>query len=143
MIGFGKRIREARETRGDNLSQGGLGKLVGKSQSTIDNWEHENTEPSLSDFQRLGDVLRRPAVWLAFGDDGNVPPDRVDKETLRIIVAALERRISRKRFLRPDPDGRAKMILAMCDMVSERDVNDDRPIAQFVEELLDTHVGKR
>jgi transcriptional regulator with XRE-family HTH domain len=140
MVGFGRRIREA---RGDATSQSALGKLVGKSQSTIDNWEHENTEPSLRDFERLGKALGRSPIWLAFGDDGDVQPERMDRETVRLIVLALERRILRHRLLRPDPDGRARMILAIYDLVSQRDANDARPLTQLIEDLLDVHTGRR
>lgn len=140
MIGYGRRIREA---RGDALSQAALGKLVAKSQSTIDNWEHEKTEPSLRDFERLGKVMGRSPIWLAFGDDGNIQPERLDRETVRLIIEAIERRVLRHRMLRPDPDGRARMILAMYDMVSQRDPSDDRPLAELIEDLLDIHARRR
>lgn len=140
MLGFGKRIRASRP---DQLSQEALGKVVGKSQSTINAWEHETSEPSLADFQRLADALGVSPIWLAFGDDGHVQPERLDREIVRLIVTALERRISRKRGMRPDPEGRAKMILAMYDLVSQRDVNDDRPVAQLIEDLLDIHTKGR
>jgi transcriptional regulator with XRE-family HTH domain len=141
MVGFGRRIREA---RGDATSQSALGKLVGKSQSTIDNWEHEKhgAEPARLRAPRES---ARPIADLAGvrGMMGMSQPERMDRETVRLIVLALERRILRHRLLRPDPDGRARMILAIYDLVSQRDANDARPLTQLIEDLLDVHTGRR
>lgn len=54
----GDRIRIARDSRG--LSQGDLGELIGKGQTTVSSWERGRTEPTRDDVQRIADKLRLP-----------------------------------------------------------------------------------
>jgi transcriptional regulator with XRE-family HTH domain len=63
--GFGARLKQARLSCG--ISQRELGELIGRSQSTIDNWEHENSEPSLAHLQIIARITGCSAAWLAFG----------------------------------------------------------------------------
>lgn len=67
--GFGERIKAARVSR--SLSQRQLGEMIGRSQSTIDNWEHENNEPSIMYLQLISRVTGMSAGWLAFGPEQN------------------------------------------------------------------------
>ena len=63
-MGWGQRIREAREKAG--LSQSGLAEGVGSSQQTIGGYEQEKSEPTIEMFLRIADYLAVNVVWLVF-----------------------------------------------------------------------------
>lgn len=72
--GFGARLKEARLAC--SLSQRELGEQIGRSQSTVDNWEHENSEPSLTLLQLISRITGRTPGWLAFGADDEASDSR-------------------------------------------------------------------
>lgn len=59
---IGRRVRERRLWL--NLSQEGLGELVGVDRRTISGWEHAMSDPTLSDLIRLADALDVPLAEL-------------------------------------------------------------------------------
>lgn len=80
---WSQRILEARETVG--LSQESLAGRVGRSQSTLGEWETGEREPDLADWRRLAEATDTNPAWLAFGIAG--PPAKGDAA----ILDALER----------------------------------------------------
>lgn len=69
-MGIGKRIKEARESKG--LTQNELGELVGVTGSAITNYEKETSHPKEPVMYKLLEVLKVDANYL-FQDVINIP----------------------------------------------------------------------
>jgi len=70
-ITLGQRIRQRRKQIG--LSQNGLSKAAGVSDSSISLWESDNTAPRGENLHRLATVLQCSPTWLLFGDEDKTP----------------------------------------------------------------------
>ena len=64
-MGLGQRIKIAREKSG--LSQMQLGKAVGRSQSTVAEWETGGTDPRRNIVEKIAETLNVEVTWLEFG----------------------------------------------------------------------------
>ncbi|QKN82220.1 helix-turn-helix domain-containing protein [Scandinavium goeteborgense] len=96
---LGQRIKERRKQIG--LSQNGLSKAAGVSDSTISLWESDNTAPRGANLHKLAAALQCSPTWVLFGDEDNSPGEpRVldaeqqltedEKEVLRLYRALPE-----------------------------------------------------
>jgi transcriptional regulator with XRE-family HTH domain len=98
-ITLGQRIRERRKQIG--LSQSGLSKAAGVSDSSISLWESDNTAPRGANLHKLAQALQCSPTWILFGDEDKAPeePRQLDnqqqltddeKELLRLYRALPE-----------------------------------------------------
>lgn len=83
---IGERIKAAREAKGE--SQGGLGSVVGKGQTTISSWERGRTEPTRDDVARIADYLRISIAELEGLDTDALPAPRIREVPLISWVSA-------------------------------------------------------
>lgn len=77
-ITSGQRIRQRRKQIG--LSQSGLSKAAGVSDSSISLWESDNTAPRGENLHKLATALQCSPTWILFGDEDKIPsePQPVD-----------------------------------------------------------------
>jgi transcriptional regulator with XRE-family HTH domain len=75
---LGQRIRQRRKQMG--LSQSGLSKAAGVSDSSISLWESDNTAPRGANLHKLASALQCSPTWILFGDEDKTPeePQAVD-----------------------------------------------------------------
>ena len=71
VVMLGKRITTSRKAKGWTKSD--LAQRLGVKESTIENWESEETEPRASRLANLAGVLGVPLLWLIAG--GEQPPE--------------------------------------------------------------------
>lgn len=70
-ITLGQRIRQRRKQIG--LSQKGLSKSAGVSESSISLWESDNTAPRGANLHKLASALQCSPTWILFGDEDKTP----------------------------------------------------------------------
>lgn len=68
MDSFGKRLKELRQEKG--LSQKVLAEQIGQAQSTINYWERDRKEPTISGLKKLCDYFDVSADYLIGRTDG-------------------------------------------------------------------------
>ena len=68
MDSFGKRLKELRLEKG--LSQKALAEQIGQAQSTINYWENDKEEPTISGLRKLCDFFDVSADYLICRTDG-------------------------------------------------------------------------
>jgi transcriptional regulator with XRE-family HTH domain len=81
--GWARRITRAREEL--EISQEKLAELLGRSQSTIGEWEGGYSEPRLAGFAALAKALNVSPIWLTFGVGPDGKPDDSDPLALSMI----------------------------------------------------------
>lgn len=69
---LGQRIKQRRKQIG--ISQKGLSKAVGVSDSSISLWESDHTAPRGENLHELASALQCSPTWILFGDE-NKPPE--------------------------------------------------------------------
>jgi HTH-type transcriptional regulator, cell division transcriptional repressor len=127
MIGWGKRIADARDAVG--LSQTRFGERVGAAQGTVSGWETEAAEPTLQQFQKIAEVTGFNVCWIAF-KTGQPRPDSasldnmpLDRKTIRNVVFAIAEVLHETGLSWP-PDIMAKNTIAFHDMFEGDDLED-------------------
>ena len=68
---FGDRVAAGREALG--LSQKQLARKLGVAAKTVDNWEHDISEPRANKLQMLAGILNVSMPWLLTGEGDGVP----------------------------------------------------------------------
>jgi transcriptional regulator with XRE-family HTH domain len=68
---LGQRIKQRRKQVG--LSQKGLSKAVGVSDSSISLWESDHTAPRGENLHELASALQCSPTWILFGEDDKAP----------------------------------------------------------------------
>ena len=70
-MGLGQRIKAARERSG--ISQAQLAAAVGRSQSTVAEWETGGTDPRRNIVEKIAETLDVEVTWLEFGNPDENP----------------------------------------------------------------------
>lgn len=85
---FGAKLKEVREAR--QLSQSELAKKLHVSTQTVSNWEISSSNPSLTTFMKIADVLDiSPNYLLGYDKEVKLNTDGLDKKIifdLQIII---------------------------------------------------------
>lgn len=137
---YGKRIAEAR----GELTQKALGDMVGAAQTTISSWENyansdSKREPSIEDFEKIGDATGYSPAWLAFGLGPKKPGgefvaiEELEREKLFKIIAGVERYLSSK-SMRLTPEKKGRLIIGLYDSLGA--IADEQVLSQELERYL-------
>lgn len=81
---LGQRIRQRRKQIG--LSQGGLSKAAGVSDSSISLWESDHTAPRGENLHRLASALQCSPTWILFGDEDKSPSEPVPANSTPVLA---------------------------------------------------------
>lgn len=94
-MGFGKRLKQARNERG--LSGPELAAKLGLERSMIPQYETERTAPSMAVLQKMAQALQVSLDWLVLGED-RTATELYDKE-LAVYFKKVDRLEGRERAL--------------------------------------------
>lgn len=90
---FGLKLKEVREAR--HLSQSELAKKLHVSTQTVSNWEISSSQPSLTTFQKIADILNvAPNYLLGYDKEPLLNTDGIDKKIvydLQILINDFKR----------------------------------------------------
>jgi transcriptional regulator with XRE-family HTH domain len=139
-----ERIAHARKAQG--LTQAELGRRVGLSQSAIGSYESESgNEPSIPVLIRIAKETGFTPCWLAFehgpervlehAHNGAPPHPPLNRELIGQIIVRVERLLHEGR-LDLLPEKKARMILALYDIIETLPIQDENALAKEIEMLV-------
>ena len=84
-IRMGEIIKEARLKK--DLTQSELGKMLGKSDNVVTNWEKGTNSPDVENIQRLCAILSIPVNDMFGGQDNELPHIKISGDEQRLVYS--------------------------------------------------------
>jgi transcriptional regulator with XRE-family HTH domain len=139
LLGLGDRLREVRKTA--NLSQEGMGKILGFGKSTISKFESNNMIPDIETLKRYAQIAQTSIEQIVRGGKstplleqtpevhGVLPVPPLDVALLAEILMEIKHLIADKR-LELSPQRQARWVTLVYDHCQEDKVKPNRMLVQ-------------